>query len=137
MHREPKSFAENELSTLVIGRAIEVHRALGPGLLESAYQECLFYELQQIGLYVEREKPLPIIYKEIRLEQGYRLDLLVEGELVVELKTVDILTEVHFAQILTYLRLGNFPLGLLINFNVKMLREGIKRFSNFSLRASQ
>lgn len=134
MHGETQRSAELQLSTLVIGRAIEVHRALGPGLLESAYQECLFYELQQIGLHVEREKPLPIIYKEIRLEQGYRIDLLVEGELVVEMKTVETLTDVHFAQILTYLRLGHFPLGLLINFNVKMLRDGIKRFSNFSLR---
>lgn len=104
--------------------------------MESAYQECLFYELTQAGLYVEREKPLPIVYKEVRLEHGYRLDLLVEGELVIELKTVEAITDVHSAQVLTYLRLGNFPLGLLINFHVKMLRDGIKRFSNFSLRES-
>ena len=136
MHGESQSHTEENLTTIVIGRAIDVHRALGPGLLESAYQECLSYELQQAGLYVEREKSLPIIYKDIRLEQGCRLDLLVEGELVVELKTVESLTNVHFAQILTYLRLGNFPLGLLINFNVKMLRDGMKRLSNFSLRES-
>ncbi|GAB2561743.1 GxxExxY protein [Spirosoma areae] len=136
MHGESQRYKEHSLTTIVIGKAIEVHRALGPGLLESAYQECLFYELQQAGLHVEREKPLPIIYKEVRLEHGYRLDLLVENELVIELKTVDLLTDVHSAQILTYLRLGNFPLGLLINFHVKMLRDGLKRFSNFSLRES-
>jgi len=133
MHREHKRFAEGELTSIVIGRAIDVHRALGPGLLESAYQECLAYELQQAGLYIEREKSLPIIYKEVRLEHGYRLDLLVEKQLVIELKTVDVLSEVHTAQILTYLRLGGFPLGLLINFHVKMLREGIRRFANTSL----
>lgn len=137
MHGEKRRFAEDNLTAIVIGKAIEVHRALGPGLLESAYQECLLYELRQAGLYVEREKVLPIVYKEVRLEHGYRLDLLVEGELVIELKTVDSLTDVHAAQLLTYLRLGNFPLGLLINFHVKMLRDGIKRFSNFSLRDSQ
>ena len=123
-------FAESQLTSIVIGKAIEVHRALGPGLLESAYQECLAYELKLEGLYVEREKALPIIYKKVRLEHGYRLDLLVEGELIVELKTVETLTDVHTAQILTYLRLGNFPLGLLINFHVKMLREGIRRYAN-------
>jgi len=133
MHREHKRFAEGELTSIVIGRAIDVHRALGPGLLESAYQECLAYELQQAGLYIEREKSLPIVYKEVRLEHGYRLDLLVEKQLVIELKTVDVLSEVHTAQILTYLRLGGFPLGLLINFHVKMLREGIRRFANTSL----
>lgn len=126
-------FAEGQLTSIVIGKAIEVHRTLGPGLLESAYQECLLYELQQAGLFVEREKALPIVYKEIRLEHGYRLDLLIEGLLVIELKTVEALTDVHTAQILTYLRLGNFPLGLLINFHVKMLREGIRRYANTSL----
>ena len=126
-------FAEGQLTSIVIGKAIEVHRALGPGLLESAYQECLLYELQEAGLFVEREKALPIVYKEVRLEHGYRLDLLVEGQLVIELKTVEQLTDVHTAQILTYLRLGAFPLGLLINFHVKMLREGIRRYANTSL----
>lgn len=125
-------FAESQLTSIVIGKAIEVHRALGPGLLESAYQECLSYELRQAGLFVEKEKALPIVYKEVKLEHGYRLDLLIEGSLVLELKTVDMLTDVHTAQILTYLRLGNFPLGLLINFHVKMLREGIRRFANTS-----
>lgn len=126
-------FAEGQLTSIVIGKAIEVHRALGPGSLESAYQECLLYELQQAGLFVEREKALPIVYKEVKLEHGYRLDLLIEGLLVIELKTVEALTDVHTAQILTYLRLGNFPLGLLINFHVKMLREGIRRYANTSL----
>ncbi|AQG79787.1 GxxExxY protein [Spirosoma montaniterrae] len=137
MHKEKERYAESNLTAIIIGRAIEVHRALGPGLLESAYRDCLAYELQLAGLYVEREKALPIVYKEVRLEHGYRLDLLVEGELVVELKTVETLTDVHAAQLLTYLRLGQFPLGLLINFQVKMLRDGIKRFSNFSLREPQ
>ncbi|KAB7732082.1 GxxExxY protein [Rudanella paleaurantiibacter] len=136
MHRENKRFAEGELSSIVIGRAIEVHRALGPGLLESAYQECLAYELKQAGLYVEREKALPIVYKDVKLEHGYRLDLLIEKQLVVELKTVEFLTDVHTAQILTYLRLGEFPLGLLINFHVKMLKEGIRRFAHTPLRIS-
>jgi GxxExxY protein len=102
-------------------------------LLESAYQECLLDELQEAGLYVEKEKALPIIYKEVRLEHGYRLDLLVEDQLVLELKTVEQLTDVHTAQILTYLRLGDFPLGLLINFHVKLLRDGIHRYANSSL----
>ena len=126
-------FAEGQLTSIVIGKAIEVHRALGPGLLESAYQECLSYELKAAGLFVEREKALPIVYKEIRLEHGYRLDLLVEDQLVLELKTVDQLTDVLTAQILTYLRLGKFPLGLLINFHVKLLRDGIRRYANSSL----
>jgi GxxExxY protein len=126
-------FAEGQLTSIVIGRAIEVHRALGPGLLESAYQECLLYELKEAGLFVEREKALPIVYKEVRLEHGCRLDLLVEGQLVIELKTVEQLTDVHTAQILTYLRLGDFPLGPLINFHVKLLREGIRRYANSSL----
>lgn len=119
MHGEKRRYTEDILTAIVIGKAIEVHRALGPGLLESAYQECLLYELHQAGLYVEREKVFPIIYKEVRPKHGYRLHLLVEGELVVELKTVESLTDVHAAQLLTYLRLGNFPLGLLINFRVK------------------
>jgi GxxExxY protein len=132
MHGEKRRYTEDNLTAIVIGKAIEVHRALGPGLLESAYQECLLYELRQAGLCVEREKVLPIIYKEIRLEHGYQLDLLVEGELVIELKTVESLTDVHAAQLLTYLRLGHFPLGLLINFHVKMLRDGIRRYANSS-----
>ncbi|SOD80190.1 GxxExxY protein [Spirosoma fluviale] len=133
MHGETQRSTEDVLATIVIGKAIEVHRALGPGLLESAYQECLFYELHSHGLYVEREKPMPIVYKDIVLEHGYRLDLLVENKLVIELKTVEDLNDLHKAQLLTYLKFGNYRLGLLINFRVKMLRDGIKRFTNFSL----
>ncbi len=120
----------NDLSYKVIGLAIEVHRELGPGLLESAYKECLFYELQKAGLQVKKEKPLPIIYKEVKLDHGYRIDLLVEQKLVLEIKTVERFTDVHFAQVLTYLKLGGFQLGLLMNFNSKILKNNIKRFIN-------
>lgn len=119
-----------ELTAEIIKCAIEVHRILGPGLLESAYRECLEYELVSNGLYVIKEKPMPIVYKEIQLDHGYRMDLLVENEVVIELKTVEYLTDVHFAQVLTYLRLGKFPLGLLINFQVKLLKDGLKRIIN-------
>jgi len=124
---------ENELSNRIIGIAIEVHKALGPGLLESAYKECLFYEIAKAGLYVEKEKPMPLIYHEVKLECGYRLDLLIERKLVIEIKSVEALNEVHFAQTLTYMKLGNFKLGLLINFNVIRLKEGIKRVINGQL----
>ena len=121
---------ENEISKIIIGKAIEVHKALGPGLLESAYQECLFYELKERGLNVKKEVSMPIEYKEVKLDHGYRMDLLIEEKVVVELKTVDELHEVHTAQILTYLKLGNYKLGLLINFNTKLLKHGIKRYVN-------
>ena len=120
----------NDLTHKVIGLAMEVHKHLGPGLLESAYCECLAYELYHSGLYVEKQKPLPILYKDIKLEHGYRIDLLIENTLVLELKTVECFTDVHYAQILTYLKLGNYPVGLLINFHTKTLKEGIKRFMN-------
>ena len=107
---------------------MEVHTELGSGLLESAYRECLRYELQSRGLKVEQERELPIVYKTLKLDNGYRIDLLVEDTIVIELKTVDFFKDVHAAQVLTYLRLGKFPLGLLINFNVKSLKNGIKRF---------
>jgi len=118
----------NELTEIIIGLSIDVHKILGPGLLESAYQECLFYEINKSGLKVEREKSLPIIYKEIKLNHGYKIDLLIEDRLVIELKTLEYFTEVHFAQILTYLKLGGYSTGLLINFNTKLLKNGIKRF---------
>lgn len=121
---------EDELSQIIIGKAIEVHRILGPGLLESAYQECLLYELRQAGLRVEKEKALPIVYKEIELEHGYRIDLLVENKVVIEIKTVEALTDVHTAQVLTYIKLGDYKLGLLINFNTKLLKDGLKRYVN-------
>lgn len=121
---------EDELSQIIIGKAIEVHRILGPGLLESAYQECLYYELNEAGLYVEKEKACPIEYKTITLEHGYRIDLLVENKVVIELKTVEALTDVHTAQVLTYIKLGDYKLGLLINFNTKLLKDGLKRYVN-------
>jgi len=121
---------ENELSKIIIGCAIEVHKQLGPGLLESAYQECLFYELGKAGLDVQKEKPMPIIYKEVKLDHGYRIDLLVNSKVVIEIKTVEAFTEVHTAQVLTYLKLGNYKLGLLLNFYVTTLKNGIKRIIN-------
>ena len=121
---------ENEISNKVIGLAIDVHTALGPGLLEKAYQECLYYKIHQSGLYVEKEKPMPLIFEEVKLECGYRIDLLVENKLVLEIKSVDELNEVHLAQTLTYMKLGNYKLGLLINFNVSLLKHGLKRVIN-------
>ena len=124
---------ENELSNIIIGLAIEVHTALGPGLLESAYKESLFYKIGKEGLYVEKEKPMPLIFEEVKLECGYRIDLLIENKLVIELKSVEALTDVHFAQTLTYMKLGNYKLGLLMNFNVVKLKDGIKRIINGTL----
>ncbi|MEN8118196.1 MAG: GxxExxY protein [Bacteroidota bacterium] len=121
---------ENDISKIVIGCAIEVHKQLGPGLLESAYQECLFYELKQAGLKVQKEKPMPIVYKEVKLDHGYRIDLLVEDKVVIETKTVEELNDIHTAQVLTYLKLGDYKLGLLLNFHVTMLKNGIKRVIN-------
>ena len=120
----------NELSSQVIGAAIEVHKALGPGLLESAYSTCLCTELDIRSIPYEREKPLPIEYKGNKLDCGYRLDLLVAGQLIVELKACDALLPIHEAQLLTYLRLAGIKLGLLINFNVPVLKQGIKRLAN-------
>ncbi len=118
---------EDELSNIVIGLAIKVHKNLGPGLLESSYKECLYYEITKAGFQVEKEKPMPLIYEEVKLDIGYRLDIIVENKLVIEIKSVEVLNDVHLAQILTYLKLSNSKLGLLINFNVKLLKEGIKR----------
>lgn len=118
---------EDPLSKEIIGAAIEVHRRLGPGLLESAYEECLAYELFQHGITFERQKPLPVVYKEVRLDAGFRVDLLVEGLVVVELKAVDTIAPIHEAQVITYLRLTGCKLGLLLNFNVVRLKDGIKR----------
>jgi GxxExxY protein len=121
---------ENEISEKVIGCAIEVHKSLGPGLLESAYTECLFYELQKAGLYVEKQKPLPLIYKEIKLDAGYRIDILVENKVIIELKSVEALNDIHVAQVLTYLKLSGCKLGLLMNFNVLRVVDGLKRLAN-------
>lgn len=121
---------ENELSNKIIGIAIEIHHSLGPGLLESAYKECLYYRLKKDGLFVEKEKPMPLVYEEVKLDCGYRIDILVEKKVVIEIKSVDSLNEVHFAQTLTYMKLGSFKLGLLINFNVSLLKDGIRRIAN-------
>ena len=121
---------ENIISQKVIGMAIDIHSHFGPGLLESAYRECLFYDLKESGLLVVKELPVPIIYKNVHLNHGYRIDLLVENLVVIELKTVDSLLDVHFAQVLTYLKLGHYKLGLLINFNVPLLKNGIRRVVN-------
>jgi GxxExxY protein len=118
---------EDQLSKIAIGCAIKVHTALGAGLLESAYEECLFYELSQNRVAVERQKPMPLVYKNVKLDCGYRIDLLLERKLILELKTVEALNDVHLAQMLTYLKLSGCKLGLLINFNVAHLRNGIKR----------
>jgi GxxExxY protein len=125
--------SENELSNKIIGLAIEVHNALGPGLLESAYKECLFYKIVQTGICVEKEKPMPLVFEGVKLECGYRVDLLVENKLVIEIKSVEALNDVHMAQTLTYLKLGNYKLGLLMNFNVVKLKDGLKRVINGTL----
>lgn len=121
---------ENELSYKIIGCAMKVHSNLGPGLLESAYEKCLFYELIQSGLLVEMQKPLPLVYQEVKLDVGYRVDLFVENKVIVEVKAVEAFNDVHLAQVLTYLKLSECKLGLLINFNVVSLKFGIKRIIN-------
>lgn len=118
---------ENEISRIVLDAAFKIHTSLGPGLLESAYKECLAYELVKAGLKVEKEKALPLIYEEVKLDCGYRIDLLVENKVVLELKTVEAFNDVHIAQILTYMKLSNSKLGLLLNFYTKSLKNGIKR----------
>ena len=128
-----KTMTENEISNKIIGVAIEVHKALGPGLLESAYKECMYYKIGKSGFWVEKEKPMPLIFEEVKLECGYRIDLLVEKKLVIEIKSVEGLNDIHLAQTLTYLKLGNYKLGLLINFNVVLLKDGIRRVINGTL----
>ena len=118
---------ENEITEQILKAAFAVHTALEPGLLESAYEECLFYELAQMGLNVTKQKPMPLIYKEVKMDIGYRVDLLVENCVVVEVKAVEAFNDVHLAQVLTYLKLSNCKLGLLLNFNVKSLKTVIKR----------
>ncbi len=123
----------NQITEAIIGAAIEGHRSLGPGLLESAYETCLAFELIERGFQVERQKELPIVYKTVRLDVGYRLDLLVNEKVIVEIKAVNNLESIHTAQILSYLKLSERKVGLLINFNVKLLKHGIKRVANGSL----
>jgi GxxExxY protein len=117
----------NDLSNEIIGLAIKVHKALGPGLLESSYKECLFYEIVNAGLFAEKEKKLPLVYEDVKLDAGYRIDILVENKLVVEIIALEALADIHTAQVLTYLKLSRNRLGLLINFNVTLLKNGIKR----------
>ncbi len=121
---------ENEISERIIGCAIKVHKTLGPGLLENAYQECLNYELQKSGLKVEMQKPIPLIYYDVKMDIGYRLDLLVNNKVIIEIKSVETLTDIHTAQVITYLKLTNCKLGLLINFNELRVVDGIKRIVN-------
>ena len=124
---------ENELSKIVFESGLKIHRALGPGLLESAYEECLFYELVKANVFVEKQKGLPLVYEEVKLDIGYRTDLVIENKLIVEIKAVEVLNDIHLAQILTYLKLSNCKLGLLINFNVVLFKDGVKRVINGSL----
>jgi GxxExxY protein len=128
--RDAETQSHNEITEQIIGACIEIHRQLGPGLLESVYEECLCHELSVRGIRFERQKPLPIRYKTVLLDCGHRLDLVVEGMIIVELKTVEQLLPIHEAQLLTYLKLSSLTLGLLINFNVPVLKNGIKRIAN-------
>ncbi len=121
---------ENEISKKIVDCVYKVHCALGPGLLESAYEECLYYELHKEGLNVEKQKPLPLIYEKVKLEVGYRVDLFVEHKVIIEIKAVEALNDVHLAQILTYLKLSECKMGLLINFNVVLIKNGIRRVVN-------
>ena len=124
---------ENQLAKITFDCALTVHRNLGPGLLESAYEACLFHELRKHNLFVEKQKPLPLIYEDVHLEVGYRVDILVAHKLIIEIKAVDALNDIHLAQILTYLKLSNCKLGLLINFNVPLIKDGIRRVINGNL----
>lgn len=123
----------NQVTNKIIGCALEVHKILGPGLLESVYEECLTHELLNKGLMVDRQLPVPVTFKNIRLECGYRIDLLVENSVIIELKSIDEFAPVHEAQILTYMKLANKEIGLLINFNVNLLKDGIRRYRYFSV----
>ena len=121
---------ENEISKIILDSAFTIHRAFGPGLLESVYKECLYHESKIRGLSIVKEKPVPLIFKNVQLEVGYRADLFIENKVIIEVKAVDALNEIHFAQVLTYLKLSQCKLGLLINFNVPLLKDGIRRIVN-------
>lgn len=121
---------ENDLSKVAFDAALKVHRSLGPGLLESAYEECLYYELRKSGLWVEKQKTLPLIYEEVKLDVGYRIDIILENNLIIEVKAVEALNDIHLAQVLTYLKLSGCKLGLLINFNVVLIKDGVRRVVN-------
>lgn len=128
-----KNSEENELAKIAVNAGFNIHKILGPGLLESAYEECLFYELSKKGLIIEKQKVLPLVYEEVKLDAGYRIDLMIEGKLIVEVKSVENLNNLHIAQILTYLKLSKCRLGLLMNFNSVLFKDGIKRIINGSL----
>jgi GxxExxY protein len=120
----------DQISRRIIGAAIEVHRPLGPGLLESAYETCLAYELKQLGFRIEQQKPLPVVYKDVKLDCGYRLDIVVEDAIILEVKAIEQLAPIHDAQLLSYLRISGLKVGLLINFHVRVLKNGLKRIVN-------
>ncbi|NEU08747.1 GxxExxY protein [Flavihumibacter sp. R14] len=121
---------ENDLSYQIIGAALELHKNIGPGLLESSYENALAYDLRQMGLEVRQQVPMPFVYKEIRMDVGYRLDMVVEDKIIVEVKAIESLASVHYAQLLTYLKISQLKLGLLINFNCKILKDGLHRIVN-------
>ncbi len=124
------ALTDYDLTRKVIGCAMKVHSALGPGLLESAYQECLAFELIKAGLFIEKQKPMPLVYTKVKLECGYRIDIMVERRLILEIKSVEAINDIHLAQVLTYLKLANCGLALIMNFNVLHLRDGIRRVVN-------
>jgi len=124
---------ENEISKVVFDASLKIHKVLGPGLLESAYEACLFYELKKTGLKIERQKTLPLIYEDVKLDAGYRIDIIIEDKFIIEIKAVEALNDVHLAQLLTYLKLSDCKLGMLINFNVSLIKNGIKRVINGTL----
>lgn len=124
---------ENELARIAYNVGLKLHKNLGVGLLESAYEECMFYELSKLGLKVEKQKALPLIYEEVKLEAGYRVDLIIENKLIIELKSIDNITDIHIAQLITYLKLSKCKLGLLINFNTYLFKDGVKRIINGNL----
>ncbi|MDF1698486.1 MAG: GxxExxY protein [Saprospiraceae bacterium] len=121
---------QNEIASVVFESALKIHRRLGPGLVESVYKECMYYEIKERGLHVEKQKGMPLIYEDIQFEVGYLMDLYIENQFVVEIKSIDTLHDVHLSQILTYLRLSESSLGMLINFNVPLIKDGVKRVIN-------
>ena len=120
-------FTENEIAKIVFESGLQIHKTLGPGLLESAYEECLYFDLVNAGLEIEKQKSLPLIYKEIKLDAGYRVDFLIENKVIIEIKSIEALHPIHTAQVLTYLKLSNCKLALIINFNVLLFKDGVKR----------
>lgn len=124
---------ENALARIVFEAGLKVHKILGPGLLESAYEQCLYFELIKTGVFIEKQKALPLVYETVKLDAGYRVDFIIENKLIVEIKAIDALADIHMAQLLTYLRLSNCKLGLLINFNVLLFKDGVKRIINSQL----